>query len=69
MRELFENWSVGQLTTRVGLKKIIGSIVGTMLLPAYADSLVYVGSTKVQIIPSGNNIAKINLIYVRERNV
>ena len=68
IKPLFEDWSVSQFTTKAGIKKLVRTIQEAMLSKEYSDSLVYEGSTKVQISPKTDGTAIINFLYVRERN-
>lgn len=68
-KELFEDWSVGQLTTRAGIKKLVSTIAEALEDPEYSESTIYEGSTKIQLLPVNAGQVKVNLIYIRERNV
>lgn len=69
VEELIPNWTVSQLTTRAGIKKLVSLISEALLAPGYSESTIYEGSTKVQIIPNCSGQVIINLIYAKERHV
>jgi hypothetical protein len=67
LKELFSDWSVGQLTSNAGIKKLVKTLV-VELSNALDSDRFYEASLKVNITPAESGKVKITLGYIKERN-
>lgn len=68
IKYVFAGWNTAQLTTKVGIRKLVQIIGNALKDEEYANSTVIEGSTKLQFTPMADNDVSISLVYLRERN-